>query len=153
MAQEDVKAIRELIEAHAAAVRAKDAERALAWLAERVTAYELQPPLEYRDGAARDPSELARWFDTWDGPVEVEIPDPIIAVEGDLAFAYGLCRMRGKKKGGVEKGGQVDLWFRSTLCFEREHGRWKVVHQHDSVPFRMDGTEKAALDLKPEALF
>jgi ketosteroid isomerase-like protein len=153
MVQEDVKAIRQLIEAHSEALRAKDAARILEPLAERVTLYELQPPLEYRDGAARDLQALEKWLDTWEGPVEVEMPDPAIAVNGDLAFAFGLQRMRGKKKGGIEKGGQVELWFRSTLCFERQRGQWRVVHQHDSVPFRMDGSEKAALDLKPEALF
>ena len=28
-------------------------------------------------------------------------------------------------------------------------GRWTVIHEHVSVPFYMDGSERAALDLKP----
>ena len=43
----------------------------------------------------------------------------------------------------------VDLWFRATACFRRERGRWRITHMHNSVPFAMDGTGKALLDLKP----
>jgi ketosteroid isomerase-like protein len=28
-------------------------------------------------------------------------------------------------------------------------GAWRVIHAHTSVPFRMDGSETAALDLRP----
>jgi len=28
-------------------------------------------------------------------------------------------------------------------------GAWKITRQHTSVPFRMDGSVKAAVDLKP----
>ena len=33
--------------------------------------------------------------------------------------------------------------------FRREGGQWKVAHVHDSVPFAMDGSGRALLDLKP----
>jgi ketosteroid isomerase-like protein len=141
----DEDSILEMIDARNDAIRAGDAARALAPLAKDATAYELQPPLAYEGEAARDLAGLEAWFDTWDGPVAIEMPDPTISVDGDLAFAYGLCRMRGRKKGE----GHVELWYRTTLCLERQSGEWKVVHEHSSVPFRMDGSEKAALDLRP----
>jgi hypothetical protein len=28
-------------------------------------------------------------------------------------------------------------------------GKWAIVHEHVSVPFYMDGSYKAAIDLKP----
>ena len=114
-------------------------------LAAKVTSYDLRPPLEFRDAAARDVKALEEWFTTWDGPIEVELRDPTIAIDGDLAFAFGLANMRGRKR----DEGAVDLWYRVTLCFQRQLGQWKVVHEHASVPFRMDGSEKAALDLRP----
>ena len=43
----------------------------------------------------------------------------------------------------------MDLWVRTTLGFRKADGRWRVVHEHVSVPFYMDGSERAALDLKP----
>lgn len=47
------------------------------------------------------------------------------------------------------KGEKVDLWFRATLGFRKIAGQWKIVHEHSSVPFYMDGSFKAAVDLKP----
>ncbi len=46
-------------------------------------------------------------------------------------------------------GERVDLWFRETLGFCKIDGQWKIAHEHSSVPFYMDGSFKAAIDLKP----
>jgi ketosteroid isomerase-like protein len=54
--------------------------------------------------------------------------------------------MRGNKKGQ----GPVELWFRSTLVLQRGPAGWEIVHEHNSVPMKMDGSGAAALDLKPE---
>ena len=40
-------------------------------------------------------------------------------------------------------------WIRLTLCFRKIGGVWKVTHEHTSVPFTMDGSLKAAVDLTP----
>jgi ketosteroid isomerase-like protein len=95
--------------------------------------------------ATHDPGPLEQWFETWESPIVSEPHDLAIEVGGDLACAYGLQHMSGKKKGGEE----VDLWFRATACFRREAGRWRITHMHNSVPFAMDGSDKALLDLKP----
>ena len=64
---------------------------------------------------------------------------------GDVAYAFGLQHMTGTKTDGEK----VDLWFRATACFRREDGHWRITHMHNSVPFAMDGSGKALLDLKP----
>ena len=38
---------------------------------------------------------------------------------------------------------------RLTLCFRKIAGSWMVAHEHSSVPFYMDGSFRAAIDLKP----
>jgi ketosteroid isomerase-like protein len=43
----------------------------------------------------------------------------------------------------------TDLWFRLTLGLRSIGGRWKLLHEHESVPFYMDGSYKAAVDLRP----
>jgi hypothetical protein len=80
-----------------------------------------------------------------ESPIISEPGDLTIAVGYDVAYAYGLQHMTGKKKGGPE----ADLWFRATARFRREAGRWRITHMHNSVPFAMDGSDKALLDLKP----
>ena len=54
--------IRRVIEDNIAAMRAKDARRAVACLADDVVAFELAPPLALPAGAARDEHGLAAWF-------------------------------------------------------------------------------------------
>ena len=41
------------------------------------------------------------------------------------------------------------FWFRSTYGLRRIDGTWRITHQHDSTPFHMDGSFRAATDLLP----
>jgi ketosteroid isomerase-like protein len=66
-------------------------------------------------------------------------------VGDDVAYAVALHHMTGTKTDGT----QVDLWFRATACLRREDGAWKITHIHNSVPFAMDGSNRALLDLTP----
>ena len=62
-----------------------------------------------------------------------------------MAFVRALGHMTGTKVDGEE----VDLWTRTTVCLRRIGGAWQIVHEHASVPFYMDGSFKAAVDLEP----
>jgi PhnB protein len=46
-------------------------------------------------------------------------------------------------------GERVDLWFRSTIGLRRTAAGWQITHEHDSTPFYMDRSGRAATDLKP----
>jgi ketosteroid isomerase-like protein len=103
--------------------------------------YDLAPPLLHR-GMKRD--ETAAWLATWSGPIRLEDHDLDLVLVGDLAVATALSRMRGR-----QAETEQDLWFRSTRVLRRLDG-WRIVHEHTSVPFYMDGSYRAAVDLKPE---
>ena len=51
---------------------------------------------------------------------------------------------------GRNSGQQTSVWVRTTMCFRKQGGEWIVVHEHVSVPFYMDGSYKAAIDLEPQ---
>jgi ketosteroid isomerase-like protein len=140
---EDEAAIRALIDERVAALREKDGARAVAVLAADLVAFELAPPLVAEH--ATDPAAAQAWLDGFDGPVETEVRDLVVHVAGDVAFSHSLNRLRAVRKDGRE----VDFWMRSTLGFTKRDGAWKIVHGHTSVPFRMDGSFTAALDLEP----
>jgi ketosteroid isomerase-like protein len=141
----DETQINNLLDAYAAAIRDRDARATVAFYARDVVAYDLAPPLHMKAETVRDPAHIQQWFDTWDGPIETEAHDLKIVVGGDVAYAYGLRHMTGTKTDGEHP----DLWFRATACFRRERGGWKITHVHNSVPFAMDGSDRALLDLKP----
>jgi PhnB protein len=141
-ANADEVAIRCVIDAWTQALHDKDAKAVAACLADDLTVYSLAPPLVAPDD---DGEGLTGWFDTWSSPIGYDLADLTIATGGDVAFAHGLAHMTGTKTDGETP----DLWFRCTLGLRRHERAWKIVHVHESVPFLMDGSLKAAVDLKP----
>jgi len=138
----DQAAIRAIFGDRTNALFGKVADLAVKHFAADAVAYDLAPPLQH---VGIDKAALQAWFDTWDGPIGWAMGELIVEVGGDLAFARGLGHMVGEKKDGEH----ADLWTRVTICFARRGEKWKITHQHTSVPFLMDGSLKAATHLKP----
>jgi PhnB protein len=69
----------------------------------------------------------------------------VIEAETTVAFAYALHHLTGTRVGGAP----VSLWMRSTLGLRYTIAGWTIVPAHTSVPFYMDGSFKAAVDLEP----
>lgn len=120
----------------------KDAAAIASPFAPHAAIFDLEPPLSH-DGISVERKE--RWLATWETPIEIEPRDLKIAVNGDLAIGWGYLKMTGTKLGGP----RVSFWMRWTICLERENGRWRIVHEHTSVPFYMDGSLRPAFDLQP----
>ena len=134
--------VRILLDDWVDAIRNKDARRVTSHFAPGAVLYTLAPPLQ---ATAQDSRDLQAWFDTWRGPIDGEVRDLKLTIGDQEGFCTSLNRMRGTKTNGQV----VDMWFRQTLGFRKIDGDWKIVHEHTSVPFYMDGTFKAAVDLKP----
>jgi PhnB protein len=133
--------IRQAIEARNAALSAKDVAGVMASGYAGFVSYSLAPPLKNVGGK----DALAGWFATWDGPIGLELKDLKVTAADEVGFASGLVHMTGRKTDGEA----ADLWHRMTFGLKRVRGAWKIVHEHSSVPFYMDGSFRAAVDLKP----
>jgi PhnB protein len=140
--QQELSAVRATTDAWTQAVRDKNADKVATFFAKDVVSFDLAPPLK-TTGFERDP--LAKWFSSWDGPIGYEVTDQHITVSDTLTVIRSLNHLTGKKVDGE----QVDLWVRATACLQKEGDQWKVIHVHTSVPLMMDGSNKAAVDLKP----
>jgi PhnB protein len=134
--------IRALIDGWAKAIRAKDANGVMAHYAADSVTFDLAPPLV---STRTDAKGLQAWFATWRGPIGYEIRDLHVTVGNGAAFCHSLCRLSGTTTDGEKN----DVWFRLTLGFRRIRGAWKIAHQNESVPFYMDGSYRAAVDLTP----
>jgi len=97
------------------------------------------------DLAALDKKGLEEWFSSFQGPLGYEIRDLKITVDNTVGYSHSLNRLSGNKKSGEK----AEMWFRETMCFRKISGEWKISHEHESVPFYMDGSVRAAIDLKP----
>lgn len=119
----------------------RDADAIVEAYAPDAVIYDLAPPLGRR-GMNRD--SIVAWLASWEGPIQIDARDVNLSIDGNLAFASGLNRMRGRQNGEDQ-----DLWYRTTMCLRKTNERWRIVHEHSSVPFYMDGSYRAAVDLKP----
>jgi ketosteroid isomerase-like protein len=135
--------IRELLEARAAAVRAKDVAGVIEHLAPEVLAYDVVGPLRYL-GSGQLRQRAQQWFSSFRGPLGYEIRDLCISAGEDMAFSHSLNRVVGT----LADGTRLDMWWRSTAGFRKIDGRWRITHEHNSVPLDPK-TGKASLDLQP----
>lgn len=140
----DVHAV---LEEFAAAHAAHDTDGLFALYSDDVVSYSLAPPLQQGlDTPYGTPEGIRAWFAGFDGPVQIELLDPVASQGGDLAFAHSLAKMTITRAGQPES---ISTWYRSTFGLRRIDGSWRITHRHDSTPFYMDGSYRAAVDLKP----
>jgi ketosteroid isomerase-like protein len=141
----DKAAILKLMDSVRKAHQEKDAAGIVSHYVKGAVIFDLSPPLISPLGT--DAKAVQGWLETWDGPVDLAPRDIEITISGDLAFAYGFLELSGQPK--AAEGQHISLWIRATLCFLRGDDGWRIAHEHTSVPFYMDGSFRAALDLKP----
>ncbi|MBV9819753.1 MAG: SgcJ/EcaC family oxidoreductase [Solirubrobacterales bacterium] len=136
--------IRDLVEERVRAVRAGDGAALATRPADDVITFDVLPPLSSR-GSDATLEHMRAWFDSYDGPIDYSVHDVEVTAEGDLGFGCFLYHVGGTLK----SGDQVDMWVRATLCCRRIDGRWRIVHDHESVPFDAQ-TGQALISLAPE---
>jgi ketosteroid isomerase-like protein len=95
-------------------------------------------------GAVAASKRAEEWFSTFQGPINYEIRDLRISAGGGVGFSHGLNHVSAIRK----DGNRLDMWWRSTVGFQKIDGRWQITHEHNSVPFNV-ANGKASLDLKP----
>lgn len=140
----DEAQIGDLIESWTKALRAKNIDALMSHYTPDVLLYDLAPPLVHR-GAEVYRKSWEQWLPTFQGPVGYEIRNLRITTGDDVAFSTSLNRLSGLRTSGE----QTDVWVRATVCYRKVDGKWLVTHEHVSVPFYMDGSLKAAVDLRP----
>lgn len=136
-----------VLDERVAAHAARDAQRMIATCTDDAVRYTLAPPLQQGpDTPYGTPEGLQAWLATFDGPVLIEYRDPVVTADGDVAFVHALTQMTATPAGATDS---FSFWFRSTFGLRRIGGTWRIAHQHESTPFHMDGSFRAATDLLP----
>jgi ketosteroid isomerase-like protein len=136
--------IRDLVHDWVKGLHAKDIKRVMSHYAADIVSFDLAPPLEYT-GAVALKKNFEEWFPSFRGPVGYEIRDLDITASDDIGFWRSLNRISGTRSDGEK----TDVWVRATVCCRKIDGKWMITHEHVSVPFYMDGSYRAAVNLKP----
>ncbi len=128
-ASQDEVAIRAVIERWVQAVRDQDLAGIRADHDPNILMFDVPPPLSLRGLDAY----MQTWelFFSWSKRSGVfDLRDLEIVAGQDVAFATAL----GKCAGTEPSGERVEVNFRVTMGFRKNEGRWRVVHEHHSVP-------------------
>lgn len=108
------------------AVRAKDVDRIMSHYAAEFAVFNVKPPFQIRD--------TEEWRRVWEAALAhfpasfgTETRDLGITMSGELAVAHYLSCFTGLPG--------EPMWIRITAVYKRMDGGWKIVHEHNSVPF------------------
>ena len=126
-----------------AGVRAKDPAPLAARQADDLVAFDVLPPL-YSRGSGAVVEKTRAWFDAYAGDIGYEVRNLHVTADGDVGF----CSFVYHVSGTLAAGDEVDMWVRATLGCRKVDGRWRIVHDHESVPFDPT-TGRALTDLAP----
>ena len=124
----DIKAIREIEEAF---LVAQDGKQIAAEFSQDAVMFDPMPPTF--DGHAAIEKHMTDLFSQLKNP-RAEMLSLRIEVDHDLAFAFSTQRMT------IEDAGKMPVQFvmRVTDCYRKMDGKWKVVHNHTSLPVDME---------------
>jgi ketosteroid isomerase-like protein len=143
MPQDPVDALRQLITERVAAVEAKDPTPLASRQASDIVTFDVLPPLMSR-GTSAVIEKTQQWFDGYATKIGYEVEQLDIRANDQLGF----CSFVYHVSGTLQSGDEVDMWVRATLCCEQFDGQWRIVHDHESVPFDPE-TGQAQISLKP----
>jgi ketosteroid isomerase-like protein len=94
--------------------------------------FDVLAPLKY-EGTAAYRAGWDEWQPDTVGEALFDLFELRIAAGEELAFAHGLIHCGGTyRKDG--NGGRFEDWVRATFCLRKSDGRWRIVHQHISMP-------------------
>ena len=142
---QDEADIRNILEERIKGFHARNVDQLMSNSDADIVSFDLAPPLKSNSDRAAARANINAWFGTWKTPISWTNKDLVVNVDGNVAYSTALAHMGGTKTDGTE----VSLWVRSTNGFRKVDGRWRHTHLHTSTPFYMDGSFKAAVDLKP----
>jgi uncharacterized protein (TIGR02246 family) len=126
--RDDVQ-VRELIDASAQALRAKDIDALMSHYAPDMVTFDLMPlQLQGRDAYRKN---FERWFASVQGSIDYEIRDMRLTMRDDVAFCHCVGHVRSTRTTGMKN----DYWVRVTMGLQKMNGQWLVTHEHVSVPF------------------
>ena len=125
----DVQAIRALIERWAEAVRREDLTAIRADHDPDILMFDVPPPFSSRGLDAY----MATWrlfFASVEKPVSFSFEDVEVTAGSDVAFAAA----KGKCLNIDQAGRREPLEFRLTMGLKKTDGKWRVMHEHHSLP-------------------
>lgn len=137
------KQVQQVIEAMFAALSQKDVKSMMTHYAPDVTVFDCKPPFQTKGAVA--------WRHIWEACLPyfpdtftIEMRDLVVHASGTVAVAHYLFRLTGPD----QEHATAQTWMRGTTVLRWQQGRWKIVHEHGSLPYNPH-TLQAVFSLEP----
>lgn len=124
------EAIKQSIDSFFIALCAKDLKQMIAHYADDAVVFDVKPPFQTKGAVA--------WKHIWEASLpffpasfNVEVKDLVIHSDGNVGFAFYLFKLVGSEKDHPA----MQTWMRATTGYKLQNGKWKIVHDHASLPF------------------
>jgi ketosteroid isomerase-like protein len=135
--------IRAVVEERVAAVKAKDPGPLDERQADDIVTFDVLPPLNAKGKDASEGRTRA-WFGGYASAIGYDVEQLEISASDDVGFCSFVYHVTGT----LASGGDVSMWVRATLGLRRIEGDWRIVHDHESVPWDPE-TGKGLTGLEP----
>ena len=114
---------------------AKTVDQAMSYYddGEKLVVFDVIPPLQYA-GPAAWRKDLKGFFAAFPGPSHIDLTNLQVVNDDRIGFAHSIQRFTGTAKDGKK----TEITFRVTDGLEKKGGKWKIVHEHISVPVDID---------------
>jgi ketosteroid isomerase-like protein len=123
---------------------AKNIDQVLSYYADspNLVLFDVVPPLEYK-GPAAVRKDFENFFAEYP-KFHFELTDLRVFNDGRIGFAHYIEHFTGTAKDGKK----ADITWRVTDGLEKTDGKWKIVHEHISLPVDLD-SGRAYMNAKP----
>lgn len=140
--------IRQLLEEFADSVRSGKIEDIMSFYDPSLVAFDVAPPLRFTSATEYKKNWETMFTSAMEFPVTYEFSEEKILASGDVGIFHCLIHTAGTFKNPPEgQDKNMDCWGRYTCALKKTNNRWRIVHEHFSVPLGEDG--KGLMDLKP----
>lgn len=126
---DDAQQIRTLLERWADATRNGRRDEVLANHAPDALIFDVLPPLQY-EGTAAYRKSWDEWQPETAGEGLFHLDELQVTAGQDAGFAHGIIHCGGT----LPDGSSFEDTVRATFCLRKIDGRWRVTHQHISMP-------------------
>lgn len=127
-----------------AAFHARDVPGMLRHYAPEVELFDLKPPLRLR-GIEAVQQMWEECLPYMGGITGYEFHNVVVHASAEVALWHCTSHMTGTHNDGTP----LEHWMRVTIGFRQQDGRWLVVHEHVSIPVRMEPPFAGAFNLAP----
>lgn len=141
--------IRQTLEEFADAVRSGKIEEIMSFYDPSLIAFDVAPPLRFTNAMEYRKNWESMFTTKMKFPVNYEFSEEKLHANGELGVFHCLIHTAGSIKEPQQgEPNDIDCWGRYTCVLKKVNHRWRIFHEHFSVPVAEDG--KALMNLKPD---